>query len=31
MKRRFFKRVLARLIMEFREGAKNAAYVINNP
>lgn len=31
MRSRFFRRVLVRLVIEFKEGAKNAAYVVNHP
>lgn len=31
MNKRFLRRVLIRLVMEFREGAKNAARVVNHP
>lgn len=31
MRKRFLRRVLIRLVIELKEGAKNAAYVVNHP
>jgi hypothetical protein len=31
LRKRFIRKILLRIVFEFREGARNASYVINNP